>query len=95
MRCAARWWSAPSCTESTRTSARPARSWRRSSYVALAPDYYWRNARRTALGYSAEEREDGLVLMRALDRDELVADASAALATARAEAGGGAWRSSV
>ncbi|MGW2403188.1 LysE family transporter [Streptomyces sp. NPDC001739] len=45
-----------------------------AGYVALAPDYYWRNARRTALGYSAEEREDGLVLMRALDRDELVAE---------------------
>ncbi|MEU6235071.1 dienelactone hydrolase family protein [Kitasatospora sp. NPDC047058] len=59
-----------------------------AGYVAVAPDYYWRNARRTALGYSAEEREAGLVLMRALDREELVADAGAALATARAEANG-------
>ncbi|WP_432026444.1 dienelactone hydrolase family protein [Streptomyces sp. 1222.5] len=58
-----------------------------AGYAALAPDYYWRSARRTGLGYSAEERADGLVLMRALDRDELVADASAALAAARAEAG--------
>ncbi|GGW13531.1 carboxymethylenebutenolidase [Streptomyces capoamus] len=58
-----------------------------SGYVALAPDYYWRSARRTGLGYSAEERDDGLVLMRALDRDELVADASAALAAARTETG--------
>ncbi|MFD8376961.1 dienelactone hydrolase family protein [Streptomyces sp. NPDC059688] len=58
-----------------------------AGYAALAPDYYWRGARRTGLGYSAEEREEGLVLMRALDRDELVADASAALAAARAEAG--------
>ncbi|MFG2291496.1 hypothetical protein ACGFOU_36155 [Streptomyces sp. NPDC048595] len=33
--------------------------------MALAPDYYWRKARRTELGYSAEERADGLVLMRA------------------------------
>jgi carboxymethylenebutenolidase len=56
-------------------------------YVALAPDYYWRSARRTELGYSAEEREAGLVLMRALDRDELVADAGAALDSARAESG--------
>ncbi|GAA2834066.1 dienelactone hydrolase family protein [Kitasatospora sp. CM 4170] len=59
----------------------------RAGYAALAPDYYWRNARRTGLGYSPEERESGLVLMRALDRDELVTDAGAALAAARAEAG--------
>ncbi|MFB7619132.1 dienelactone hydrolase family protein [Kitasatospora sp. NPDC056181] len=59
-----------------------------AGYVAIAPDYYWRNARRTELGYTAEERESGLVLMRALDRDELVADAAAALAVARVEAGG-------
>jgi carboxymethylenebutenolidase len=58
-----------------------------AGYVALAPDYYWRTARRTGLGYSAEEREDGLVLMRALDRDALVADATAALTAARTEAG--------
>ncbi|GAA1218496.1 dienelactone hydrolase family protein [Kitasatospora nipponensis] len=60
----------------------------RAGYTALAPDYYWRRARRTALGYSAEEREEGLVLMRALDRDELVADAATALAAARTAAGG-------
>ncbi|WP_050790879.1 dienelactone hydrolase family protein [Streptomyces sp. e14] len=59
-----------------------------AGYVALAPDPYWRDARRTELGYSPEERERGLVLMRALDRDELVADAAAALSAARAEAGG-------
>ncbi|WP_183107138.1 dienelactone hydrolase family protein [Streptomyces sp. 1114.5] len=57
-------------------------------YVAVAPDFYWRNARRTELGYSAEEREAGLVLMRALDRDELVADAAEALAAATVLADG-------
>ena len=57
-------------------------------YVTLAPDFYWRQTRRTDLGYSAEEREAGLVLMRALDRDELVADAAQALAAARAAADG-------
>jgi len=57
-------------------------------YVALAPDFYWRNARRTELGYTAQEREAGLVLMRALDRDELVADAAVALAAARSAADG-------
>ena len=57
-------------------------------YVALAPDFYWRAARRTELGYSAQEREAGLVLMRALDRDELVADAAEALAAARSAADG-------
>lgn len=57
-------------------------------YVTLVPDFYWRQARRTDLGYSAEEREAGLVLMRALDRDELVADAAQALAAARAAADG-------
>ncbi|MFD8782276.1 dienelactone hydrolase family protein [Kitasatospora sp. NPDC059599] len=56
-------------------------------YVALAPDFYWRDARRTELGYSAEEREAGLVLMRALDRNQLVADATDALAAAREAAG--------
>jgi len=59
-----------------------------AGYVALAPDYYWRSARRTELGYTPEERETGLALMRALDRDELVADAADALAFARSEAGG-------
>jgi carboxymethylenebutenolidase len=58
-----------------------------AGYVALAPDLYWRRARRTELGYTPEEREAGLVLMRALDRDELIADATAALAAARREAG--------
>ncbi|WP_181799551.1 dienelactone hydrolase family protein [Kitasatospora acidiphila] len=57
-------------------------------YLAIAPDYYWRDARRTELGYSAEERDTGMVLMRALGRDQLVADAGEALAFARAEAGG-------
>ncbi|MFE2347935.1 dienelactone hydrolase family protein [Kitasatospora cineracea] len=57
-------------------------------YAAVAPDFYWRNARRTELGYEAEEREAGLVLMKALDRDELVADAAEALAAARELAGG-------
>ncbi|MEU6972337.1 dienelactone hydrolase family protein [Kitasatospora aureofaciens] len=57
-------------------------------YVAVAPDFYWRNARRTELGYGAEEREAGLVLMTALDRGELVADAAAALDAARALADG-------
>jgi carboxymethylenebutenolidase len=59
-----------------------------AGYLAIAPDYYWRQARRTELGYSAEEREDGLVLMRALREEELVADAGVALAAARAGAGG-------
>ncbi|MGW2253855.1 dienelactone hydrolase family protein [Kitasatospora sp. NPDC001660] len=57
-------------------------------YVALAPDFYWRSRRRTELGYSAEEREEGLVLMRGLDRDQLVADAAEALAAARGWADG-------
>ncbi|MFE9424854.1 dienelactone hydrolase family protein [Kitasatospora sp. NPDC006697] len=57
-------------------------------YAAVAPDFYWRDARRTELGYSAEEREAGLVLMRALDRDRLVADSAEALHLARAEARG-------
>ncbi|MQS17195.1 hypothetical protein F7Q99_34710 [Streptomyces kaniharaensis] len=57
-------------------------------YVAVAPDFYWRSTRRTELGYSAEEREAGLVLMRALERDELVADAAEALAAARGLASG-------
>lgn len=57
-------------------------------YVTLAPDFYWRRSRRTDLGYSDREREAGLVLMRALDRDELVADAAQALAAARAAADG-------
>ncbi|MFE0462136.1 dienelactone hydrolase family protein [Kitasatospora sp. NPDC058965] len=57
-------------------------------YLAVVPDFYWRDARRTALGYSAEEREAGLVLMKALDRDQLLADAAEALALARSGAGG-------
>lgn len=57
-------------------------------YVALAPDFYWRSARRTELGYSAQQREAGLVLMRALSRDELVADCADALTAARSRANG-------
>lgn len=57
-------------------------------YVTLVPDFYWRKARRTGLGYSPEERESGLVLMRGLDGDELVADAGQALAAARDAAAG-------
>ncbi|GAA2145292.1 dienelactone hydrolase family protein [Kitasatospora kazusensis] len=55
-----------------------------TGYAAVAPDYYWRQARRPDFPYTAEGREDGLALMRRLDRDELLADAALALAAARA-----------
>jgi carboxymethylenebutenolidase len=57
-------------------------------YVALVPDLYWRQARRTELAYTPEQREAGLVLMRGLDRDELIADAAQSLAAARDAADG-------
>lgn len=57
-------------------------------YVALVPDLYWRQARRTELAYTPKQREAGLVLMRGLDRDELIADAAQALAAARDAADG-------
>ncbi len=54
-----------------------------AGYAALAPDYYWRQARRPQFAYTPEGREDGLALMQRLDRDELLADATLALAAAR------------
>ncbi|WP_441246767.1 dienelactone hydrolase family protein [Kitasatospora sp. McL0602] len=55
-----------------------------AGYAVVAPDFYWRQARRPEPDYSAEGREAGLVLMRGLDRDELIADSTLALAAARA-----------
>ncbi|MCX4747019.1 dienelactone hydrolase family protein [Kitasatospora sp. NBC_01287] len=59
-----------------------------TGYAVLVPDFYWRQQRRPQLSYSAADREAGLVLMRALDRDELIADAGTALDAARGLAEG-------
>ncbi|WP_329567184.1 dienelactone hydrolase family protein [Kitasatospora sp. NBC_01266] len=59
-----------------------------AGYAVVAPDFYWRHQRRVRLSYSPEDREAGLVLMRGLDRDELIADAGVALDAARALADG-------
>ncbi|MFC5825831.1 dienelactone hydrolase family protein [Nonomuraea insulae] len=53
-------------------------------YVAVAPDLYWRRARRAEHG-----RDDGLRLMRDLRREEVLADVLAARTEAVSRAGRG------
>jgi carboxymethylenebutenolidase len=50
----------------------------------LAPDLFWRRARRVELGDAGQEREQAMALMRTVNRDEVVADMRASLAVLRA-----------
>jgi carboxymethylenebutenolidase len=62
----------------------------RAGYVVVAPDFYWRDTRLVSLGYDDAGRAEGRRLLQGLDRDNALADVSAALdaATARAARGG-------
>lgn len=53
-------------------------------FVVLAPDMFWRQAPKVALGYEGEQRERGIGLMKALQAAELEADVKAAVAALRA-----------
>ncbi|GHE16092.1 carboxymethylenebutenolidase [Streptomyces alanosinicus] len=62
-----------------------------AGYVAIAPDFYWRQSRRAELGYDDAGRKEGFRLLGHLTREGVVADTEAALA-AGAELGAGAGR---
>ncbi len=55
-----------------------------AGFVVLAPDVFWRQARRVELGYEGQERQRGVALATALKPDEMVADLQAAVAELRA-----------
>lgn len=55
-----------------------------AGFTVLAPDLFWREARRVELGYVGDERERALALMRSVTRDNAVADMQAGVAALRA-----------
>ncbi|KUJ69446.1 hypothetical protein ACZ90_11180 [Streptomyces albus subsp. albus] len=58
-------------------------------YAALAPNYYWRHARRPGFGYEEPEYGQAMALMKGLRAEEVLADLAAAHAVAGSHAGGG------
>ena len=54
-----------------------------AGFTVLAPDLFWRQAPRVALGYVGAERDQALALMRALTQDQAVADMQVSLASLR------------
>lgn len=59
-----------------------------AGFVAVAPDFYWRNGRRQVIAYDEAGRERGFALMATLSAEEVVADIIAARALALDHAGG-------
>jgi len=55
-----------------------------AGFVVLAPDVFWRQARRVDLGYVGEERQRALALMGTLEAATLAADIRAAVGALRA-----------
>lgn len=55
-----------------------------AGYAAVAPDYYWRQARRADLGYDDHGRKEGFRLLGRLTRQGVAADTEAALAAGAA-----------
>ncbi|MEW1911598.1 dienelactone hydrolase family protein [Kitasatospora sp. NPDC085895] len=60
-----------------------------AGYAVLAPDFYWRNARRAGFGHDEAGRAEGRRLMTALRRYEVLADLTAARSTVREFGGQG------
>ncbi len=52
-------------------------------FVVLAPDLFWREGARIALGYDGAERERALALMKALQPDAVLADLQASVRALR------------
>ncbi|MFT3719591.1 dienelactone hydrolase family protein [Pseudorhodoferax sp.] len=61
-----------------------ARLWALHGFTVLAPDVFWRQARRVQLDYAGAGRERGMAMMHALQPAEMQADAQAAVAALRA-----------
>lgn len=49
----------------------------RAGYLVAAPDFYWRQQRRTCLSHGATGRKAGVRMLRLLQREEVVADVAA------------------
>ncbi|MER6145536.1 dienelactone hydrolase family protein [Streptomyces sparsogenes] len=62
-----------------------------AGYAVVAPDFYWRQARRADLGYDDVGRKEGFRLLGHLSREGVAADTDAALAFGR-ELGAGPAR---
>jgi carboxymethylenebutenolidase len=58
----------------------------REGYVALAPDFYWREVRRSELDYHAEGRTEGMRLTSTLRRETVLSDVADARAHAMKQA---------
>ena len=54
-----------------------------AGYTVLAPDLFWREAPRVALGYVGADRDRALALMRTLTQDQAVVDMQASLEVLR------------
>lgn len=59
----------------------------RAGYLAVAPDFYWRQQRGISLTYDAAGRAEGLRMLRLLRREEVVADVAAAQTFVAAQLG--------
>lgn len=62
-----------------------AEQWALAGFTVLAPDLFWRQSPRVALGYEGAEREQALSLMRSLVPTEVAADLQASLAALKAQ----------
>lgn len=60
-----------------------------AGYAVVAPDLYWRAARRLELGYDEAGRAEGRRLLEGLTREDVLADVAAALDLAQERAGRG------
>jgi carboxymethylenebutenolidase len=54
-----------------------------AGFTVLAPDLFWRDARRIELDYVGADRERAMVLMRTINREQAVTDMQASLAVLR------------
>lgn len=55
-----------------------------AGFVVLAPDLFWRDAHRVALGYEGQDRERAYALMKALQPDAVLADLQSTLSALKA-----------
>jgi carboxymethylenebutenolidase len=60
-----------------------AEQYAQDGFVVLAPDLFWRRARRVELGYEGDDRQRALALMQAYTPDQAVADVGSAVAALR------------
>jgi carboxymethylenebutenolidase len=61
-----------------------AEQYAQDGFVVLAPDLFWRDAHRVALGYEGDDRERAYALMKNIQPGQVLADLQAALAALKA-----------